>query len=122
MNLEDIPEENKNGDCYMNAANSILTSTGDARLVHGTVSGQGILQGIRFTHAWVEYGGIPPLVYDPSVIRNQSSCGTIQDKGLHICRDKYYDLGEIREEEVRRYTRQEAVEALLKYEHWGPWE
>lgn len=109
MNLEEIPEENKHGDCYMNAAQSIINSTGDSRLVHGMVAGQGVLIGIRFAHAWVEYGD---MVHDPSV----------KDKGLHIRREHYYYLGEIREEEVQRYTRQETVEALLKYEHWGPWE
>ena len=117
MNLEEIPEENKNGDCYMNAVKAVIHANGgdELRLVHGIVTGQGILAGIRFGHAWVEYNLDEPgdeMVFDPSV----------EGRELWIRRDQYYSIGQIRESEVKRYTQSDTVEALLKNEHWGPWE
>ena len=45
------------GDCYQAGGRLIMNFFGDKehKLVHGMVSGQGQLEGVRFGHCWVEY-------------------------------------------------------------------
>ena len=98
----------KRGDCYEAAAIFLL---GHPRcpgiaLVHGEVTGQGRIEGVRYGHAWVEIGD---AVIDPS-------------NGRMICMRKcfYYEIGEI--STVVRYSPEEARQLLVKNLHYGPWD
>lgn len=77
------------------------------RLAHGIVSRP--TDGLRHCHAWVELG----MVFVADLANNRS---------LMIPRERYYMLGEIREEELVRYTPAEASEQARKHQHYGPWE
>ena len=95
-----------NGDCYQVAGNLIVDINDDkAFLCHGTATGQGPIVGIKHGHAWVELGD---KVIDKS-------------NGNNLCMDKdvYYRIGKI--ENVKRYSRKEAISNLIKTEHFGPW-
>jgi hypothetical protein len=98
------------GDCYPAAARFLLSlgRNTDARLVHGVVSGQGKLAGVRFGHAWVEING---WVIDPS-----------NGKKLCMARDRYYQLGKIDPSQSRSYSYQEVLRATVQSGHYGPWE
>ena len=73
------------------------------RLVHGRVYGRGEAEGWRFSHAWVETGG---LVFDPS--------------GEIVPLAAYYVIGRVID--VHRYTVPEARMLALLSEHCGPWD
>ena len=98
------------GDCYQAAGRLIMNFMGEkrAKLVHGMVNGQGALKGIRFGHAWVEYG---------SKILDHSN-----GKKQEIPKAVYYALGDIKPSECKYYNGTEAAKWMLKTEHWGPWE
>ena len=95
----------KTGDCYRAAVEFLLANRDvpEMQLVHGEVTGQGALTGVRFDHAWVEIGDI---VIDKS-------------NGRSICmqREDYHALGEIGN--VRRYgyfqTLRKLVESPRRY-------
>ena len=46
--LDDIPEEFKNGNCYQCAANHVMGNSKTHTLAHTMVSGQGALRGRRY--------------------------------------------------------------------------
>ena len=109
IKLKDILTEAK-GDCYQAAGRLIMNFMGDKKhkLVHGMVNGQGALKGIRFGHAWVEYGS---KVMDHSNGKKQE-----MPKAL------YYAVGDVRPRECKYYTGDEAAKWMLKSKHWGPWQ
>ena len=80
------------GDCYEAAAKLLYVHRlcPGIVLVHGTVTGQGPIAGIRYGHAWIEIGD--DVVLDPS-------------NGRFVCARKadYYAVGEINEP-VTRYA------------------
>ena len=102
------------GDCFEVSGKVILNFHPEypfkkgMKLVHGIVSGQGPLTGIRFGHAWIEHEGV---VLD-------ISCG----KERRMPQELYYALGKISHEGSFYYSREQAREHVLKTEHWGPWE
>ncbi len=100
----------KRGDCYQAAAMLLLNmgSGSGATLVHGTVVGEGRLDGYPYGHAWIEING---TVLDPS-------------NGRTICmgQEAYYARGRIEPGSPRRYSWREALEGLVDSEHYGPWE
>ena len=97
------------GDCYEAAAKLLYAhrSCPGIVLVHGTVTGQGPIAGIRYGHAWIEIGDV---VLDPS-------------NGRFVCARKaaYYAVGEIAEP-VTRYAFEEAARQMLETRHYGPWD
>ena len=97
------------GDCYEAAAKLLYAhrSCPGIVLVHGTVTGQGPIAGIRYGHAWVEIGDV---VLDPS-------------NGRFVCARKsaYYAVGQITEP-TARYEFDEAARQMLETRHYGPWE
>jgi len=127
-----IPKKNRNGDCYEVSAKYVLNSqfkelsslipeevlkemdkhgitrpSNDIFLVHGEVTGQSPIEGVKYGHAWVEIG-------DSTVIDNSNGRNIEMPKAL------YYALGRI--ERTIRYTPEQTREMVLKYSHWGPWE
>lgn len=103
------------GDCYRVAAKMVaIEKVFPAYLVcHGTATGRRGIAGRRFGHAWIE-GELDdkgPVVFDFS-------------NGLNaiVARDRYYEMGEIDPEEVRKYTARETIVLMLRTGHYGPWE
>ena len=98
-----IPDENKNGDCFVVASNYVQKHP-EAILCHGIVTGQGPIAGVQYNHAWVEEGD------------------TVIDKTVDITLPKivYYAIGNI--EIVKRYTFKEMLEQMIEHETYGPWD
>lgn len=96
------------GNCYEIAGKMIANMPDDTLLCHGTVTGQGQVKGIRFGHAWIELNG----------------CVIDQSNGLKICmkKERYYEIGKIKESKVKKYIKRDALLNLLKYKHFGLWE
>lgn len=65
-------------------------------LVHGTVNG--------IPHAWFNKG---IMIYDP-IFDEIYTCATYRNKYGPVMED-------------RRYSHKEAIEMVLKYNHYGPW-
>ena len=76
-------------------------------VVHGVVTGQGPIAGLRIAHAWNEVGG---AVVDAS-----------NGRMVVLPVELYYRLGEVQEGEVRRYDLEAARRALDATGHCGPW-
>ena len=97
------------GNCYEAAARFVIGNARcpEIRLVHGEVTGQGPIAGIRYGHAWVEIGD---AVIDPS-------------NGRIVCarKDAYYAIGKITGG-VALYSPAEARRLMLETLHYGPWE
>tara|TARA_R110000796_G_scaffold123761_1_gene238118 strand:- start:1321 stop:1758 length:438 start_codon:yes stop_codon:yes gene_type:complete len=110
IKLKDLLIESTGGDCYPVAGRLAINFIGDnkAKLVHGMVNGQGSLEGIRFGHAWVEYGN---KVLDHS-----------NGKKREVPKSVYYKLGKIKPEQNKYYTSEEAIKWMMKSKHWGPWQ
>ena len=109
IKLKSLLTEGK-GDCYQAAGRLIINFMGDksARLVHGMVEGQGSLKGLKFGHAWVEYGG---KCLDHSNGKKQEIPKTI-----------YYAVGNIMPQECKYYAPRETTRKMMKHKHWGPWD
>lgn len=109
IKLKQILTEGK-GDCYQAAGRLMMDFIGDdkATLVHGMVDGQGALEGLRFGHAWVEYGN---KILDHS-----------NGKKQEIPKALYYKIGNVKSSDNKYYDGDEAMVWMLKKEHWGPWE
>jgi len=107
-----VPSENKGGDCYRAAGTYIVDNAfgknGDKSLVlvHGEVTGQGPIEGVKYGHAWVEKGG---MVIDKS-----------NDRDIKMPKALYYALGNIKK--TVRYTSEEVLDKITTTEHWGPWD
>jgi len=104
--------ENQLGDCY-EAAGKYMMDHGlfggrpEMLLVHGEVTGQGRLEGMKYGHAWIEDGD---MVIDES-----------NGRSLQIPRAVYYHLGKIGSN-VHKYTMDEFRQQVTNHEHWGPWD
>ena len=108
------------GDCFEIAARKLMAMAMpenlSVELVHGLVTGsEGTpVEGLRFTHGWLEVGGKSAeerLVLDFSNGRH-----------LAIPAKLYYLIGDIREEETVRYTPSSMRQRLREFKHFGPWE
>jgi hypothetical protein len=103
------------GDCYVVAAKLVAMEKvyPDYLVCHGEATGRHEIAGVRFGHAWIEgeLGSMGPVVFDFS------------NGGNHIVpRERYYEMGEIDPESVRKYTAQEAIVLMLRTGHYGPWD
>ena len=105
---DDIPDKNQGGECYQNALTYMMTNprNKNLRLCHGLVTGQGDIEGIVYTHAWVENGN------------------KVIDKTINVELDKrlYYAIGNIKKNDVYSYTHQEMSENVRNFKTYGPWE
>jgi hypothetical protein len=108
------------GDCYEVAARIMLHSAGveqieevEHTLCHGTVSGQGPVEGVRFGHAWVEWHHVPSSI---RLVLDYSNGNKVV-----MTVAQYYALGSIDPAEVYRYTSDEALHMLLEFRHYGSW-
>ena len=106
VNLDDIPDVNKGGNCYQVAFDTLIENP-NAKLVHGVVTGQGPIEGIQYTHAWVEDGD--------EIIDN-----TLSPNLRRLPKQLYYALGNI--DITRKYTYKQALEQTIKTGHYGYWD
>ena len=100
----------RNGDCYEAAGRYIMDNfDSQLQLVHGEVSGQGAMEGTTFGHAWVLDGD---TVIDKS-----------NGRDLRVPKVVYYALGGIdRIDNLHVYSREQALDRMLKHKHFGPWD
>lgn len=99
------------GDCYVAAYklfNSQALHNKSLRLVHGIVTGQGQLNGVKYDHAWVEDIS-KKLVYDYS-----------NGRQIVLPSDVYYRLGKITN--TKKYTFNQMLDMSIKYRTYGPWD
>ncbi|MCM1322814.1 MAG: hypothetical protein NC218_01375 [Acetobacter sp.] len=108
--LDDVPEENKHGNCYQTAFRTFYDNLSKKPLLcHGLVMGRGPLEGIRYNHAWVEIG-------DQVIDKTMSMFKDGVDKEV------YYMLGGVDEKMVYRYNDKQIAEKVVEQETYGPWE
>lgn len=100
ISIEDIDDEHKGGNCYEDSF-LFVERNNNFKLVHAIVTGRGALEGVKFVHAFVEFGNI---VWDCNI-------GFFK-------KDEYYKIGQI--EVTRKYTIKEAVSLLDEY--YEPWD
>ena len=105
-----MKNKNETGDCFSVHAKAIIREFTTLTLVHGVVTGQGALKGVRFAHCWLE---------EKNTVIDMSN-GKIKIIPLDI----YYKTAKIRNEtgSIHKYSLREAAKMLYKYEHYGPWE
>lgn len=109
-----MPEPNTGGDCFQAALSALYALADESALIcHGRpVNRSPQFSGMRYWHAWVEVQphGAPWHVIDVS-------------NGLRVGmkRTRYYRLGQIDPEHVARFTLAEAIEAMERFDHYGPW-
>lgn len=106
------------GDCYVAALNDFMErgiSSKGTKLVHGTPTGQGPIEGIKFGHAWVEEPDpeLPGLTW---VVDKSNGGDTRMPVAL------YYRIGRIDPSEVSKYSYEEMVAMVDRFETYGPWE
>ena len=123
------------GDCYPTANKMVMDKIGAAdednwRAVHGVVSGQGELEGVRFGHAWVEETqrfpvpeGIPD---EQRAAWERMSVTIVHDKSngndVSMPAEMYYNIGQIDKSTLQRYTPTETARNMARSMHHGPWE
>jgi hypothetical protein len=104
---DDIPDENKNGNCYQAALHKFMEDPQRYTLVHGVVTGQGPIAGMQYGHAWVEDGN---AVIDMTLPKHLQS----------LPKDLYYAMGHI--DITRRYNAHQVLKMLDRYGTYGPWD
>ncbi len=110
--LDDIPEENKNGDCYIQAYHYFMSnchSNKNLRLVHGLVEGKGRLSGIRFNHAWCEDIKLKKVI-DKTFPKALQELPTIV----------YYSLGNVTN--PHKYDLNDVTKFSIEEGTYGPWD
>lgn len=106
-----IPKSCQHGDCYCAAGRYIMDNGRDSPsiiLVHGEVTGQGKIQGIKYGHAWIEEG--------------DNCIDLSRGRNLVIPKVVYYALGRIEESKVHKYNYEQFQKKVLETGHWGPWD
>ena len=128
-NYDDISDSRKRGNCFGDAFDyifheGVIRGRNNLILVHAIICPlMGPLSGVRFGHAWVEDGD---NVIDTS--RNN----IVMDKQSFYLLGGLINLptGEfnpnqhltIKEEDIHRYSVQEAKKMVVEHEMYGPWE
>ena len=110
IDIKDIPGDHLSKNCFVVSAQYVIHESKNGKpdliLVHGIVTGQGKINGLRYIHAWVEDGD---TVIDKS-----------DGRDIEMPRFLYYALGNIGR--TFSYTPQKAKTGMLKYQHYGPWD
>lgn len=109
QDLSGIPEENKHGDCFVQALNKFMENPKRYTLVHGVVTGQGPLEGVQYNHAWV---------IDE---RNEQVIDMTQPAGRQrFPVGLYYMYGKI--SLTREYNARDVYDMLEEHGTYGPWD
>lgn len=115
---QDVPEGD--GDCFSQAITQVQRLEKDAKskghtnikVVHGYPLGTGgEAEGLRFPHAWVEFteNGI-------EFVRDYSNGNRVE-----IPKAMYYLIGNIEENDTKKYSYEEAIRSMNESQHYGPW-
>ena len=100
----------KLGDCYVQAYNNFFHNLSkNPLLCHGVVTGRGKLEGVHFTHAWIEIGD---TVIDTTM--------PIFANG--VPKQVYYSMGQVQEDKTFKYNTDQVLEKAHKWSTYGPWE
>ncbi|TVS15918.1 MAG: hypothetical protein EA417_11990 [Gammaproteobacteria bacterium] len=108
------------GDCFEAAARRLMEmevpKNVTVHLVHGLVTGSigTRVEGLRFTHGWLEVAGADA--------KNRLAVDYSNGRKIAMPATLYYLIGDIREEETIRYTQASMRKRLLEFRHFGPWE
>ena len=108
--------EGKLGDCFEVAGRNMLEldSTMEKagyKMVHALVYGEGELEGRRFGHAFNKLGDV---IFDNS-----------NDNKIMTRQGNYFKQGGIKPKEKGayiEYNKDQTLNKLAKYKHWGPWD
>jgi GNAT superfamily N-acetyltransferase len=132
--------QNGTGDCHLAAwqtleemvAGELGEDAENIRLVQGVPYGTGgDAEGRRFDHSWVEYD-VPAPELPPEIAQQYERAGLefpaptmvldrSQGRNIQLPKEIYYHAGTMTEDDVRRYTYEEAHEMLDSEGHLGPW-
>ena len=100
----------KLGNCYVQAYNNFFHNLSkNPLLCHGVVTGKGKLEGVHFTHAWIEIGD---TVIDTTM--------PIFANG--VPKQVYYSIGQVQEDKTFKYNTDQVLEKAHKWNTYGPWE
>ena len=98
------------GDCYVQAYKNFFHNLSkNPLLCHGVVIGRGKLEGLHFTHAWIEIGD---TVIDTTM--------PIFANG--VPKQAYYSIGQVQEDKTFKYDSDQVLEKSRKWGTYGPWE
>lgn len=112
------------GDCYPVAWKMVTgnpldhDSEGELTLCHGMVVGQGPIEGMAHSHAWVERTDMvafPGHAEYPAVTCIDHANGN----DIELPQQLYYKVGQVTD--VHRYDRLEAMTNAARTRHYGPW-
>lgn len=104
-----MPEENKHGNCFVEALHEFMRSPDKYILVHGVVNGQGPLEGYQYCHAWV-------IDEDADVVVDKTQPSGNQRFPIGL----YYAIGDIKI--TREYDADDVSDMLNTYGTYGPWD
>lgn len=145
MDEMSIPESRTDGDCFPTAAHIglgyplagknldvDLGEFDEVKIVHGLPVGRGTLNGgRRFWHAWVEVTLRTPVPDAPEFEPFREVYGDefvsvmvldySQSLEISFPQQVYYNIGQLDERHVWRYTPEEARELMLEQDSYGPW-
>jgi len=110
MQIADIPEENKGGECYRCAAQYVMEHPETHSLAHAVVTGQGPIEGLRYGHAFV--------LFDRDGVEYVKDLNADVEMPSAL----YFAVGRIDPEKVVTYSPREAAVAASTSGHWGPWD
>lgn len=109
FNIDDIPEENKHGDCFVAALHKFMENPKRYTLVHGVVTGQGPLEGVEYCHAWVIDENTDTVI-DMTLPKNMQKLPV----------ELYYGIGRI--SITKEYKASDVAKMVNKYGTYGPWD
>jgi hypothetical protein len=120
------------GDCFevgLQYIHAVPAEDADRyRLCHGVPEGQGEIEGLRFDHCWIERTDpLPDNMPEPqrSLFMQYEMNITVIDKSngndVEMPRLMYYQMGNIRPADVKRYTADEARREAIRTGVYGPW-
>ena len=106
FDINNVPEENRGGNCFEAACKHMMDSNMGWILVHGIVIGQGAIYGVPIVHAWCELGD---LVCDAAT-------------GRYMRKEDYYRIGQINEEDLVKYNYEEMARLMVETMVYGCWD
>lgn len=90
----------------------VLRTHEQMRVVHAVCRGRAL--GTLYAHAWAEDGD---LVWQRGIVRAAPDVEVY----FALPRDAFYELYQVQQDRLTRYTVWEACELMLHHGHYGPW-